>query len=214
MKFFVTIFADEEGEFWQQQGEGGHLAGPHWRKSPPSRTQWRTVTTEQDTVENIHHLAGHIGEKSPHSRKSATDVKTLSLGYWDQIACQVRSAKWKPASVISNQTKLILWFQMLAYVSSFIQNVFPNIWWKYRLLIITCFFETNQMHHIFLGERNWINSTRFPCCVFSTVSWNNVKTNTKWQILKNSSTRFLTCSNCFPLDSWPRVSEVSYITQT
>ena len=55
MKFFVTIFADEEGEFWQQQGEGGHLAGHigenhhlaghSGEHSPPSRTHWRKVTT-------------------------------------------------------------------------------------------------------------------------------------------------------------------------
>ena len=42
MNIFETIFADEEGEFWQQKGEGGHLAGHIGKKSP------RKVATEQE----------------------------------------------------------------------------------------------------------------------------------------------------------------------
>ena len=64
MNIFVTIFADEEGEFWQQQGEGGHIAG--------------------QSGEN-HQIAGHSGDnhqmgehsgENPHSRRS-TNVKIL-----------------------------------------------------------------------------------------------------------------------------------------
>ena len=63
-----NIFADEEGEFWQQQGEGGHIAG--------------------QTGEN-HQIAGHSGE-NPHSRRS-TNVKILGSFFGTKLPAWSKS---------------------------------------------------------------------------------------------------------------------------